>query len=245
MRKMISLMMMSILLVMVALGAVSCGEKGEAAVYSTAAPAGVAHTVLIEVEDYGDIEVDLYESVAPITVKNFVDLVKKGFYDGLIFHRVISGFMIQGGDPLGNGTGDSGTDILGEFALNGFSNSLKHERGVISMARGGSGIESLFTQYGCNVDNFTENKTVMSILEANNISAEEAYSSVTAACNSGSCQFFIVHETSSNLDGSYAAFGRVITGIDVVDKIAAVSVDDNDKPLKDVIIKSITYLGQK
>lgn len=141
--------------------------------------------------------VELYPDVAPNTVNNFISLVQSGFYDGLIFHRVISGFMIQGGDPKGNGTGGPGYTIRGEFTKNGFKNDLPHRRGVISMAR-------------------------------------------SMMPNSAGSQFFIMHADAPHLDGQYAAFGRVIDGMDVVDKIAETNVDYNDKPLKDQTIKSVT-----
>ena len=134
------------------------------------------HYVEIDVKDYGKMKLELDADVAPITVTNFINLVNDGFYDGLTFHRVVDGFMIQGGDPNGNGTGGSSKKIKGEFANNGVENSISHVRGTISMARG------------------QEN-------------------------NSDSSQFFIVHEDSTGLDGNYAAFGHVIEGIEVVDKI--------------------------
>lgn len=146
----------------------------------------------------GDVfYVELYPDVAPNTVNNFISLVNKGFYNGLCFHRVIEGFMIQGGDPKGNGTGGPGYSIRGEFTKNGFKNNLKHKRGVISMAR-------------------------------------------SMMPNSAGSQFFIVHADAPHLDGQYAAFGQVIDGMDVIDKIAAVNVDYNDKPLRDQIIESVT-----
>ncbi|MBQ2712681.1 MAG: peptidylprolyl isomerase [Clostridia bacterium] len=151
----------------------------------------------ITMQNGGVIQLELYEEIAPITVENFVSLAKSGFYKGLTFHRVISGFMIQGGCPLGNGTGGSGKNIKGEFAKNGVANGLKHERGVISMAR------SMFP-------------------------------------NSASSQFFIMHADGFFLDGSYAAFGKVTQGIEVVDEIAAVQTDRNDKPLTPVVIADIT-----
>ena len=149
----------------------------------TSQPAGPismnpTHTVQIDVQDYGTITAELYGEAAPITVANFVKLVNKGFYDGLTFHRIISGFMIQGGDPLGNGTGGADQDIKGEFAANGWNNPIAHERGVLSMAR-------------------------------------------SSAPNSASSQFFIMHQAAPHLDGSYAAFGKVLTGMDVVDAICA------------------------
>ncbi len=132
---------------------------------------------VITVKDMGEIKLELDADTAPITVTNFVNLVNDGFYDGLTFHRVIDGFMIQGGDPKGNGTGGSDKTIKGEFLQNGVKNNLKHTRGVISMAR-------------------------------------------SSAPNSASSQFFIMHETATHLDGLYAAFGKVTSGMDVVDKIA-------------------------
>ena len=151
--------------------------------------------VIIELENGGKIELELYPEFAPETVKNFEKLVSEGFYDGLIFHRVIKGFMIQGGDPLGNGMGGSENKIKGEFARNGFAqNTLKHERGVISMAR--------------------------------------AFDP-----NSASSQFFIMHQDAPHLDGSYAAFGKVVSGIEVVDEIASIPTDYSDRPKIAVRIK--------
>ncbi|MBR2308915.1 MAG: peptidylprolyl isomerase [Oscillospiraceae bacterium] len=159
----------------------------------------------IEIENYGTITLELDGSAAPITVENFVKLAKDGFYDGLTFHRIIDGFMMQGGCPKGDGTGDAGQDIKGEFSANGWDNPIKHERGTISMAR------------------------------ANDP-------------NSASCQFFIVHETSANntasLDGKYAAFGRVTSGMEIVDKICsdAKPTDNNGSIAKadQPVIKTIT-----
>lgn len=156
-------------------------------------------TVLAEIEmkDGGVIKLELYHNIAPITVENFVKLAESGFYDGLIFHRVISGFMIQGGDPKGNGTGGPGYTIKGEFAANGIVNNISHKRGVISMARRGDSYDS-----------------------------------------AGS-QFFIMHVDYVGLDGQYAAFGKVTEGLDIVDRIAVVATDYNDKPLTDQTIKTI------
>ncbi len=151
----------------------------------------------IEMENGDLISGDLYLDKAPNTVKNFVSLAKRGFYDGLIFHRVIPGFMIQGGCPSGSGTGGPGYSIKGEFSLNGFENDIKHEKGVISMAR---------SQHS----------------------------------DSAGSQFFIMHKASSHLDNSYAAFGKVTDGLDVVDKIADVKTDFRDKPKDPQVIKSIT-----
>lgn len=152
--------------------------------------------VTITMEDNQQIILELEPSVAPNTVTNFVTLVEEGFYDGLIFHRVIPGFMIQGGDPLGNGTGGADYAIAGEFSSNGFDNKLKHERGVISMAR-----------------------------------AQDP--------NSASSQFFIMTEEATHLDGQYAAFGKVVEGMDVVDAIVNVERDAMDKPLQDVRMKKV------
>ena len=135
------------------------------------------------------IKMELYYDIAPITVTNFVNLVSEGFYDGLIFHRVINGFMIQGGDPEGTGMGGPGYTIKGEFSANGVKNDLKHTRGVLSMAR-------------------------------------------AMNPNSAGSQFFIMHENSPHLDGQYAAFGKLIEGIEVVDKICSVKTDYNDRPLE-------------
>ena len=151
----------------------------------------------ITMEDGSVMKVQLYPEAAPNTVANFVELANSGFYDGLTFHRVISGFMIQGGDPEGTGMGGPGYSIKGEFANNGVENNMTHTRGVISMAR-------------------------------------------SSAMDSAGSQFFIMHADSTYLDGDYAAFGEVIEGIEVVDTIASVEKDSSDKPLEDVVIKSIT-----
>ena len=142
------------------------------------------------------IRLELYPETAPITVENFLDLVKKGFYNGLTFHRIISGFMIQGGDPDGNGMGGPGYSIKGEFKSNGVDNPLKHEKGVISMAR-------------------------------------------SMDPNSAGSQFFIMHEAAPHLDGQYAAFGKVIEGLDVVDEIASVETGFQDAPLEKVIMEKV------
>ena len=152
--------------------------------------------VIIELENGKQIKLELYPEIAPETVANFEKLVNKGFYNGLTFHRVIYGFMIQGGCPHGNGTGNSGEHIKGEFAANGFENDLKHTRGVISMAR-------------------------------------------AADPNSASCQLFIMHKDAPHLDGSYAAFGKVIEGMDAVDEIAETETDYSDKPKTPVIMKKV------
>ena len=152
--------------------------------------------VEIEMENGGIMRLELYPDIAPITVENFLDLVNDGFYDGLIFHRVINNFMIQGGDPTGTGMGGSENTIKGEFAQNGVKNDLSHTRGVISMAR------------------------------------SQSY-------DSASSQFFIVHQDSTYLDGSYAAFGKMVDGYDVLDEIATTPTDSSDKPLTDQVIKTI------
>ena len=153
--------------------------------------------VTITMENGDVIKAELYPQIAPNTVNNFISLVKKGFYDGLIFHRVIKGFMIQGGCPLGNGTGNPGYSIKGEFSQNGFKNDLKHTEGVLSMAR-------------------------------------------SMMPDSAGSQFFIMHKNSPHLDGSYAAFGKIIEGMDVVNKIAETATDYNDRPLEDQRMKTVT-----
>lgn len=146
----------------------------------------------------GDVmKAELYPDIAPISVNNFISLINKNFYDGLIFHRVIRGFMIQGGDPEGTGCGGPGYSIKGEFSANGVENNLKHTEGVLSMAR-------------------------------------------SMAPDSAGSQFFIMHKTSPHLDGSYAAFGKVIEGMEVVNKIAETATDYYDRPLEDQKLKSVT-----
>ena len=166
----------------------------------------------IEMENGGVIKAELYPQTAPITVENFVKLAKSGFYDGLTFHRIISGFMIQGGDPKGNGTGGSDENIKGEFSLNGVENSISHKRGVISMARSGSAYEQ-YLAYGYKMSDLPE----------------QAQDDIEKALNSASSQFFIMHKDTPSLDGSYAAFGHVTEGMEVVDKIAENTpvTDDN------------------
>ena len=154
--------------------------------------------VTFEMENGKIMKAELYPDKAPNTVNNFISLVESGFYDGLIFHRVIAGFMIQGGDPAGVGTGGPGYNIKGEFAINSFKqNDLKHERGVLSMAR-------------------------------------------AMHPDSAGSQFFIMHKNSSHLDGQYAAFGKIIEGIEVVDEIASVKTDWNDKPKTPQVMKKVT-----
>lgn len=154
-------------------------------------------TVTFTMEN-GDVMVaELYPEIAPNTVNNFISLVKKGFYDGLIFHRIIAGFMIQGGDPEGTGMGDPGYSIKGEFSHNGFENNLKHTKGVLSMAR-------------------------------------------SMHPDSAGSQFFIMHENAPHLDGEYAAFGKLTQGLDVLDKIAVIGTDWNDRPVVPQVLKTVT-----
>jgi peptidyl-prolyl cis-trans isomerase B (cyclophilin B) len=153
--------------------------------------------VTITMADGGQIKAELYPTIAPNTVKNYISLIKKGFYNGLTFHRVIPGFMIQGGDPNGTGTGGPGYSIKGEFTNNGFKNDLKHERGVLSMAR-------------------------------------------TQDPNSAGSQFFIMVASAPSLDNDYAAFGKVTSGMDVVDKIVNTPRDQADKPLQNQVMKTVT-----
>ena len=153
--------------------------------------------VTIEMENGDIMKAELYPEIAPNTVNNFISLINKGYYDGIIFHRVIKQFMIQGGDPEGTGVGGPGYSIKGEFSQNGFENNLKHTKGVLSMAR-------------------------------------------TMMPDSAGSQFFIMHETSPHLDGQYAAFGKVIEGVDIIDKIASVATDYMDKPLETQMMKKVT-----
>lgn len=183
MKKVLSLLL-GILLVMTL---VACGEKKTTTESVASSDGGVKVNnpkIEISVKDYGKMQFELDPSQAPITVENFLKLVKEGFYDGLTFHRIISGFMIQGGDPLGTGYGGSDKTIKGEFASNGVNNTIKHERGVISMAR-------------------------------------------SMDPNSASSQFFIMHQTNDHLDGDYAAFGHILSGIEIVDAIC------KDTPVQD------------
>lgn len=153
--------------------------------------------VTIEMENGDIIKAELYPHIAPNTVNNFISLINKGYYDGIGFHRVIEGFMIQGGCPDGTGMGGPGYSIAGEFTMNGFTNNLKHERGVLSMAR-------------------------------------------TMDPNSAGSQFFIMHKNSPHLDGQYASFGRVIEGMDAVDKIATTKTGWGDKPVNPQTMKKVT-----
>lgn len=153
--------------------------------------------VTITMKDGGAIKLELYPHIAPISVNNFISLVNQKFYDGLIFHRVIRGFMIQGGCPEGTGTGDPGYCIKGEFAQNGFENNLKHTAGVLSMAR-------------------------------------------SMDPDSAGSQFFIMHKNAPHLDGGYAAFGKVIEGMDVVNRIAETATDYEDRPLENQVMETVT-----
>ena len=157
--------------------------------------------VRIEMENGGIIDIELYEDKAPITCANFKKLVSEGFYDGLIFHRVIPGFMIQVGDPTGTGCGGSDEKIKGEFAVNGVKNDISHLRGVVSMAR-------------------------------------------SQSFNSASSQFFIMHADGKFLDGQYAAFGKVIAGMEFVDEIASVKTDYSDRPVIDMRMKTVTLIEE-
>lgn len=153
--------------------------------------------VTFTMENGDVIKAELYPDIAPISVNNFINLIQHNFYDGLIFHRVIRGFMIQGGDPEGTGMGGPGYSIRGEFAQNGYPNDLKHTEGVLSMAR-------------------------------------------SMHPNSAGSQFFIMHQAAPHLDGEYAAFGKIIEGMDVVNKIAEMPTDYSDRPLEDQVMKTVT-----
>ena len=187
--------LLCIALCLILLGTMGCtsGEKNKTEEETMHSEYPIA---TITMKDGGVIKLELYPKIAPESVKNFISLANSKFYDGLIFHRVIRGFMIQGGCPKGNGTGGPGYNIKGEFSANGVDNSLSHERGVISMAR-------------------------------------------AMAYDSAGSQFFICHADSQFLDGQYAAFGKVIEGMDVVDAIASVKTNSQDKPLQDQVIDSI------
>lgn len=187
---------------------VSCSGNSDAESDSTAAyadkltnPDNPVATIVMK--DGGIMRIELFYDTAPNTVKNFISLANDGFYDGLTFHRVIPGFMIQGGDPKGNGTGGPGYTIFGEFENNDFENGRKHLRGYVSMARKGS------------------------------------YLNPASAYNTAGSQFFICVDDQPSLDGDYAVFGYCFEGMDVADEIVSVATNSNDKPLKDVVIKSI------
>lgn len=190
-----------LLLCAMAFGLAACTDKTVAATSTSVYTDEVTNVVEIIMADGGYITIELYPDVAPITVENFKKLVSEGFYDGLIFHRVIADFMIQGGDPTGTGMGGSEENIKGEFLKNGVNNTLSHQRGVISMARSNDP-------------------------------------------DSASSQFFICHADSTYLDGSYAAFGKVIAGMETVDRIATVQTDASDRPIKEQKIKTIRFVEE-
>ena len=192
-------LLLSITLLCILFSMTSCGQKASSNSSSddTQNLLSGKHHVAIEVNSYGTIEAELDADTAPVTVTNFINLANSGFYNGLTFHRVIDGFMIQGGCPDGTGMGGPGYSIKGEFAQNGIANNLAHTPGVLSMAR-------------------------------------------AMHPNSGGSQFFIMHKAAPHLDGSYAAFGKVIEGMDVVNKIAETETDFRDRPLDDQQIKSMT-----
>lgn len=189
--------LLPLLCVIMTLSLFSCGQG--VTFRKTAPVEGATNYVTIEMTDGKTIVIELYPDIAPVTVANFQKLAASGFYDGLIFHRVIKDFMIQCGDPTGTGAGGSDETITGEFAANGIENNLSHTRGTVSMGRKSSGYDT------------------------------------------ASSHFFICHGDASKLDGSYAAFGKVIEGMDTVDAIATTPTDDNDKPLNDQTIKKITF----
>lgn len=200
------IMILTCLFVLVGCGSTNTNNKKEADTQSKTSESNNTNSssenknlpiASITVEGYGVIKAELYPEIAPNTVNNFIYLANKNFYNNLKFHRVIKGFMIQGGDPKGNGTGGPGYSIEGEFTSNGFANSLKHTKGVLSMAR-------------------------------------------SQDPNSAGSQFFIMSGDAPHLDGEYAAFGKVISGLDVVDKIQNVETNPSDAPKKDVVITSIT-----
>lgn len=185
-----------VVVLLVAVTVAGCSKNEDNA--ATTDKKGKNPIVTLEMESGSTMEIELYPDVAPNTVTNFVNLVSSGFYDGLIFHRIIPGFMIQGGDPDGPGKGGPGYAIKGEFVSNGFSNKLSHEKGVISMAREGENMDS-----------------------------------------AGS-QFFIMTATRPDLDGNYAAFGKVVKGIEVLDTLGTVQTGVNDRPVEDQVIKKMT-----
>ena len=202
MKKIISVLCLSLVL----LSSTACGNKdlskGKVEGINYMETENVTNYVKIETTKNKVILIELFPDVAPITVANFQKLVKEKFYDGIIFHRVINGFMIQTGDPTGTGMGGSEENIVGEFSSNGIENNLSHKRGVVSMAR-------------------------------------------SQEMDSASSQFFICQEDSLHLDGNYAAFGKVIAGMDVVDEIASVETDSNDKPINVQMMRSIRFVTIK
>ena len=207
MKKLIKITGVLMLMMVMVLTMAGCGGSSEEAPAEepaeteqaeepAAEPIGIHHAEIV-IKDFGTVKVELDGDKAPITVQNFMDLANAGFYDGLTFHRIMEGFMIQGGCPDGTGCGGPGYSIKGEFAANGVTNDLKHTEGVLSMAR-------------------------------------------AMHPDSAGSQFFIMHKTSPHLDGSYAAFGKVIEGMDVVNKIAETRTDYSDRPLEDQVMESVT-----
>lgn len=202
-KRILSLLLVAVMMLGIALSLASCVDHGP------------KQYVVIEVEGYGTMVVALYSKYAPLTVENFISLANEGFYDGLIFHRVIPGFMIQGGSSDGTSMGGSDKNLKGEFAINKWDkNTLSHKRGVISMARSGHPLEGM---YGEQIP----------------FEQREPY------YNSATSQFFIVHQDSPHLDGQYAAFGEVIYGIEIVDAIVAVTRNSNDKPKTDIVMNRV------
>ncbi len=196
------LLMITVFLVtalMTACGTTTTEENGQSAPQQNTQAMDIDKNpvVTIVMENNDTIQIELYPTIAPNTVNNFLSLIKQGYYNGVIFHRVIPGFMVQGGDPEGTGIGGPGYSIHGEFSKNGFDNPIKHERGVISMAR-------------------------------------------TKDPNSAGSQFFIMVQEASHLDGEYAAFGKVIEGMEAVDNIVLVKTGAQDKPVEDQVMKEVT-----
>ena len=207
MKKIIAIIMAAVLMTVsfASCGGVKTPDKQETFDVTTKEKVNVQ----ILLDDGRSMDLELYPKIAPITVQNFVDLATSGFYDGLTFHRMVSGFVIQGGDPNGDGTGGSGTKIKGEFSENGVENTLSHTKGVISMAR-----QSSLTGEAGEVDTLMDSATSQFFIVLNN-------------------------SAKSSLDGKYAAFGKMTKGFDVLEQLGTVSVDSNDKPLDKIIINSI------
>ena len=203
MKKALKVILSLALVIVMVFSFASCGTSSEG---------GNGNIAVITIKDYGTVTVELQPDVAPITVENFIKLSNEGFYNGLTFHRIIKGFMVQGGDPKGTGTGGSDENIKGEFSANGVKNTIKHDRGVISMARSGSAYEQ-YLSMGYRFEDLPS----------------EIQQDIERAFNSASSQFFIVHEDSAHLDGNYAAFGHVTDGMEVIDKICmdAAPTDNN------------------
>lgn len=192
-----SIMLLAISMIFLGCGSVNAQQENEGNNENViSVPADKRPIATIVVENFGTMEVELYPDIAPNTVNNFIELANDGFYDGLVFHRIIKDFMIQGGDPEGTGMGGPGYSIKGEFTKNGHKNDLKHEEGILSMAR-------------------------------------------SQSVDSAGSQFFIVTKTSSHLDGQYASFGKVISGLDILHKIENVETGVQDRPVEPVVIESI------